>query len=52
MLATANCTTDGSRAFLAARLVRRGDANVDVVSGHPTADQVHEGQLGGDDKPA
>ena len=32
-LATANCTTDGSRAFLAARLVRRGDANVDVVSG-------------------
>ena len=32
-LATANCTTDGSRAFLAARLVRRGDVNVE----YPTA---------------
>ena len=32
-LATANCTTDGSRTFLAARLVRWGDANADVVSG-------------------
>ena len=32
-LATANCTTDDSKAFLAARLVRRGETNVGVVSG-------------------
>ncbi len=32
-LATANCIVAGSRAFLAARLVRRGDADLEVVSG-------------------
>ncbi len=32
-LATANCIVAGSRAFLAARLVRRGDVDVEVVSG-------------------
>ena len=32
-LATANCIVAGPRAFLAARLVRRGDVDVEVVSG-------------------